>query len=766
MNKVININFQGRILPIEEMAYEALKQYIESLRTYFANEEGRDEIINDIECRIAELCEERLKKGTVCIAAQDMNLIITSIGRPADFEAQDGFEASTSQSGQSTNQNNYQNNYNNASGNTYSNFDSSSNRPKRLYRDEQNKVLGGVCSGIANYFGIEPLVVRILWFFLIGVNILGYLILWIAVPSTSVKEVGGVRKRLFRDLDNKILGGVCGGLSKYFGIQVWIIRILFLIPFIRFIFNFRHLHLWQFWEFPDFPNFLDITFSPGAVFVYIVLWLVLPEAKTSADKLEMVGEKVDINSIKNTIQNDMEGFSKRAQSWGSNLYNKNKDNAEANNEGKQTTSNDAAAPPPSEKRKGFIYYIGRIITLCIKGFVYFILATVGISLLAALFGIGAAATALLPLKRFLLEEGAQTWSVIGAILLFIWVPIIGIVTAVIRKIAGFKKANVWVRSSFWALWIAGWVMLFYFGSSLGNSFSRHNVPTEQSIALTNPAIDFIEITAAPKMKYYENHWFEITPFEGYYDADTVFVRNLRIRIVQSLNDSFQVKVVKLSNGKSIQNANELANKINFELTQQDSLLYLDKGIGINKIDKFRNQHIIMTIAVPIGKRIKISNKGWSQTNVNINGRGMRMGTIDRITSDDNWYDEWNESWDNETYQFERGVEYIMTKNGLEETKREKDVNSLEENTNQDRKVEGMSDKERELQKLKEEREAIKNDIKKLKEEELQKDKIKTEKITISRKDNVGNSNLDNINKIGKAAGKLSDLQWILDRFTH
>ena len=48
MNKVININFQGRILPIEEQAYEILKQYIESLRVYFENEEGRDEIINDI----------------------------------------------------------------------------------------------------------------------------------------------------------------------------------------------------------------------------------------------------------------------------------------------------------------------------------------------------------------------------------------------------------------------------------------------------------------------------------------------------------------------------------------------------------------------------------------------------------------------------------------------------------------------------------------------------------------------------------------------
>ncbi len=408
MNKVININFQGRILPIEEQAYEILKQYIESLRVYFANEEGRDEIINDIECRIAELCEERLKKGTVCIAANDIELIITSIGRPADFEAQDGFEASTSQSQQNSNQNNYQNNnrnnYQNTSGSNYSNFNSSSNRPKRLYRDEQNKVLGGVCSGIANYFGIEPWIVRILWLFLIGLNVLAYIIMWIAVPSTSVKVVGGVRKRLFRDIDNKVIGGVAAGLSKYFGIQVWIIRILFLIPFIRFVVNFEHMHLFQFWDAPDFPNFLDITFSPGAVFIYIVLWLVLPEAKTSADKLEMVGEKVDLNSIKNTIQNDMEGFSKRAQSWGSDLYNRNKSNAESNKEGTTTASNNESSNHSTEKRKGLLYYIGRFITLSIKVFVYFILAIVGISLLAALFGIGVAATALLPLKKFLIRR--------------------------------------------------------------------------------------------------------------------------------------------------------------------------------------------------------------------------------------------------------------------------------------------------------------------------------------------------------------------------
>ena len=310
MNKVININFQGRILPIEEQAYEILKQYIASLQVYFANEEGRDEIINDIECRVAELCEDKLKKGEVCINEATINLIIESIGRPADFEAQDGFE-------QSTRNNNTQNAERNQQQQAWE-----FTTQKRLYRDEQNKVLGGVCSGIANYFNIDPLVVRILWIFLVGVNILGYLILWIAVPSSSVKEVGGVRKRLFRDIDHKIIGGVCAGLAKYFSIRVGIIRLLFLIPFIRFIFNFEHFHLFQFWESPDFPSFLDFTFSPGAIFVYIVLWLVLPEAKTSADKLEMVGEKVDLNSIKNTIQNDMEGFGKRAQSWGNEFYKK------------------------------------------------------------------------------------------------------------------------------------------------------------------------------------------------------------------------------------------------------------------------------------------------------------------------------------------------------------------------------------------------------------------------------------------------------------
>src|SRR6476469_1944200 len=151
MKKVININFQGRVIPIEETAYEILKQYIESLRQFFANEEGRDEIINDIEGRIAELFSDILKKGAACVTDDDVQTIITSMGRPEDFEAEEA---------------NLQGQLGNKSQANESRTDSGqshSARPDRLFRDENHKLLGGVCAGLANHFGLDLLVVRVLF---------------------------------------------------------------------------------------------------------------------------------------------------------------------------------------------------------------------------------------------------------------------------------------------------------------------------------------------------------------------------------------------------------------------------------------------------------------------------------------------------------------------------------------------------------------------------------------------------------------------------
>jgi phage shock protein PspC (stress-responsive transcriptional regulator) len=764
MKKVININFQGRILPIEEMAYENLKQYIESLRTYFDQEEGKDEIINDIECRVAELCEDRLKKGAVCITEQDIDLIIISIGRPADFEAQDGFEANTSAN---TGANQAQSNTQNAGEPTYQ---------KRLYRDEQNKVLGGVCAGIANYLNLDPIIIRVLWILLFGISFFAYLLLWIAVPSTSVNEVGGVRKRLFRDLDKKVIGGVCAGMSKYFGVKVGIIRALFLLPTILLIFNWNHFHLFQFWEFDDFNNFFDVTFMPGAIFVYIVLWLVIPEARTSADKLEMMGEKVDINSIKNAIQTDLEGFGKRAKTWGTSFDKNQASSAGNSNASDASTNNTNGGAGGLDQRKGCFYYFGRTLTILMKAFVYFILGIITISLLAALFGVGVATTGLLPLKKFILEDGLQSWSFIGTILFFIWVPVIAIVASIIRKIAGFKQSNVWVRSSFIALWVLGWVCLFYFISSLGNSFSKHNQPIEKSIALVNPAVEYLEVTATPRMKYYEQRWFSIEPFQVYND-DTVRVRNLKIRIVQSKTDSFDVKYVTMSNGKSISEANLLAEKINFSVMQQDSTLFLDRGIAITNRDKFRNQHVIMTIAVPVGKRFKITNKGWSQTNIRLNSNGIQ--SENHLGGDDLWVDEWNENWDNESYSFVRGVEYKMTKEGLEKIKADDDVETYSDNDfDQDNDIDDLEQK---LQKLKEDRENVEQDLEKtraqkiqelekidraLEEKKAEKNGVKQNPSDIKKKQQIAIQTPSGLNKVAAVAKKAEELHLLVQRFTY
>ena len=763
MKKVININFQGRILPIEEMAYENLKQYIESLRTYFEQEEGKDEIINDIECRVAELCEDRLKKGAVCITEQDIDLIIISIGRPADFEAQDGFEANTSAN---TGANQAQSNSQNAGEPTYQ---------KRLYRDEQNKVLGGVCAGIANYLNLDPIIIRVLWILLFGISFFAYLLLWIAVPSTSVNEVGGIRKRLFRDLDKKVIGGVCAGMSKYFGVKVGIIRALFLLPTILLILNWNRFHLFQFWEFDDFNNFFDVTFMPGAIFVYIVLWLVLPEARTSADKLEMMGEKVDINSIKNAIQTDLEGFGKRAKTWGTSFDKNQATSAENSNTLDASTNNMNGSAGGLDQRKGCLHFFGRTITILMKAFVYFVLGIITISVLAALFGVGVATTGLLPLKKFILEDGIQSWSFIGTILFFIWVPVIAIVASIIRKIAGFKKSNVWVRSSFIALWVLGWVCISYFFSSLGNSFSKHNQPVEQSIGLVNPAVDYLEVTASPRMKYYEQRWFNIEPFQVYND-DTVRVRNLKIRIVQSKTDSFEVKYVTMSNGKSISEANLLAEKIDFSLFQKDSTLFLDRGIAITKVEKFRNQHIIMTIAVPVGKRFKITNKGWSQTNIRINSRGIQSETMNHFGGDDLWVDEWNENWDNESFSYDRGVEYRMTADGLEKIKSDKDAPN--DDNDQDDSIDEM---EEQLEQLKKDRENVEQNLEKtraqkiqelekidraLEEKKAEKNGVKPSQGDIKKKQQVAIQTPSGLNKVAAVAKKAEDLHLLIQRFTY
>src|SRR6478736_3819699 len=132
MKKIININLSGRVIPIEDSAYEKLQAYIESLRRYFIHEEGRDEIINDIESRIAELMNEKIRKGASSITDADLAEIIST--------------GSQAYQGRSTGEEPY-----------------TTRKRNRLYRDSSDKILGGVCAGLANYMNVDTDNVSILF---------------------------------------------------------------------------------------------------------------------------------------------------------------------------------------------------------------------------------------------------------------------------------------------------------------------------------------------------------------------------------------------------------------------------------------------------------------------------------------------------------------------------------------------------------------------------------------------------------------------------
>lgn len=184
MIKTININLSGIVFHINEDAYGKLDKYLSSIRNKFRNTDGGDEIIIDIESRIAELFTEKLDGSRQVIELSDVEDVITTMGQPEDYELEDDEEE-------------YSNTRNNTSG-------------KRLFRDPDNKILGGVSSGMALYFDTDTVWIRLVWIVLLfgfGFGIFIYIILWIVIPeanTTSEKLLMRGEKVNIENIEKKI----------------------------------------------------------------------------------------------------------------------------------------------------------------------------------------------------------------------------------------------------------------------------------------------------------------------------------------------------------------------------------------------------------------------------------------------------------------------------------------------------------------------------------------------------------------------------------
>ena len=273
MKKNISINISGIIFHVEEDGYELLKNYLESISRYFSTYEDSKEITDDIESRIAEIFLGKLSNSKQVITREDVEGVIKTMGSVEDFAAAEVMEEDAS----------YRKSQARADeGHTYTEEETYGR--KRLYRDTERKVLGGVAAGIAHYFGTDPLWIRLLilvFFFADAfasfgtITLVTYIVLWIVLPGNPDLEQDRKVKKLFRNPDDKVIGGVSGGIAAYFGTDATVIRLLFV---------------------------LSIFLGGTGLLIYIVLWIITPEAKTLTDKMQMKGEPVTLSNIESSIK--------------------------------------------------------------------------------------------------------------------------------------------------------------------------------------------------------------------------------------------------------------------------------------------------------------------------------------------------------------------------------------------------------------------------------------------------------------------------------
>ncbi|MCK6618270.1 MAG: PspC domain-containing protein [Cyclobacteriaceae bacterium] len=262
MKKNISINISGIIFHIEEDGYEALKKYLDSVNKYFSSYEDSSEILADIESRIAEIFLSKLSESKQVITSEDVKNLIATMGSVHDFKAAEEQEFAQAET------------------RTESAYrQAHSTQPdKKFLRDQKRKILGGVCAGLGNYFNVDPVWIRLLFAFLTlayGVILLVYLVLWIVIPGSYDLDEPQITKKLFRDPERKVLGGVSAGIAAYFGMDVVIVRVLFIIL---------------------------TVFGGLGIVAYIVMWIALPEAKSITDKMQMQGEPVTLSNIESNIK--------------------------------------------------------------------------------------------------------------------------------------------------------------------------------------------------------------------------------------------------------------------------------------------------------------------------------------------------------------------------------------------------------------------------------------------------------------------------------
>ena len=477
MNKTISINLGGFFFHIDEDAYQKLSRYFDAVKRSLAPD-GRDEIMKDIESRIAELFQERIQNEKQVIGLAEIDTVIGIMGQPEDYKIDD--EKSTYQSSSSS-----------------TNFYYPS---KRLYRDKENGMLGGVMAGLGHYLGIDTLWLRIIMVIL------------------------------------------------FFG------------------------------------------FGTG-LFVYIVLWILVPEAVTTTQKLEMKGEPITISNIEKKVK---EGFDDITSKFS------NIDHEKIANTAK------SGATRIGSTIEEVITTIFKVFAKIIGAFIVFFS---GMGLLAIIItSIIMIFSSTMPdnyiLNNIQTPIGLETplWAQGMLLLLGFGIPLFFLLILGLKLIVNnLRSIGNYVKYSLLAVWLIAVGIIISLGINEASQLAFEGKSVQKEVIAIVPT-DTLKIKFKNNDFYsksnYRNHDFKITQDEG--DNEIIYSNNVSIEIKYTDEATPYMLIEKLANGKSTSQAKKRAEKIKYNYKIEGNTIILDNYLLTAVENKFRGQEVEIYLYLPKG----------------------------------------------------------------------------------------------------------------------------------------------------------------------
>lgn len=543
MNKIININLGGRMIAIDESAYEPLRTYINWLRQYFGKEADGLEIVQDMEGRIAEIFESKIRKGSPCILPEDVTSMIEIMGSPEQLHSENELDSLPPH----TNESNQKDDY--------------TNTKKRLHRNDSRKAVGGVCAGIADYFNIDPIIVRLAFVFFTltwGVGLLIYIILWIALPVAQ-PSIANVSKKLFRNKDKKVIAGVCSGIAAYFNTQPVFIRLAFAAPLLLTI----------------FLNVVDVSWGlsriseggiPSMFLLYLVLWVSIPAAKSLSEKLEMSGAKVDVQNISSAMRNEA----------------------------------------PVTVRNGSSNVIGTLF----KVFIFIVLTVILMTIISMIIGVVGLVIGYVfspmksefPFYDLIITDNDTELILWTAITLVLITPLI-LILSLMKRILSARNQD---QSNYWykvlpVLFVLGIVGIVFSASEIIKNY-KVTASASENIVNTRITSDSLRISTMalnstisdPAVKFNVGKYAYLIPMN---DKGFAF-RNVSFEIKQASNDSLLVTATKTVSGIDTSTASSHTALLDYSFSYDDKELSLSPFSLLNKNNPFRFQQVHVVIYVP------------------------------------------------------------------------------------------------------------------------------------------------------------------------